>query len=345
MRFFFLWFALSAKHLLRSGVFWCCGIFLVLLVTLFAWVTPERQPVSMQVGLLDLSGSEYSAAVIKQLLENEDFRFVQYEAHELSDMQEDLVKGELHCAYLWNTAADTPPITVFETDASYMRAIMDELVLSAWFEVNAVPLVEELMQQHQLEQTIPVAKALETAREEKPLAVYFEYVGMAGAVPVQGIDSHPLFYALLICVFLLFAILLPLLSDAGNSEFSRLIAAGAPRRRAAAWLAPALARALLLGGVLLGADLLASGFMQSTYPLPARLMMAAILAVFAAGISPLISRLRGHALPLLMILPVWMAVSIVCSGALIDPVLLGPAGILRFLSPAWYLLQLMGMIG
>lgn len=51
-------------------------------------------------------------------------------------MRRAVLTGELHCGYLLDPGAD-PPVTVYETDGSFLRPVADELVFGALFEAEA----------------------------------------------------------------------------------------------------------------------------------------------------------------------------------------------------------------
>ena len=109
----------------------------------------------------------------------------------------------------------------------------------------------------------------------------------------------------------------------------------------------ALAGVLINLAVLLAADgLMHALFLQDgAYGAGARVLAFCALSVLMAVISPLMSRLRRWTGIVVALLPPFLFIGIICSGAIVDPVLL-PAGMgaLRFLSPAWYFLRLMAIL-
>ena len=111
--------------------------------------------------------------------------------------------------------------------------------------------------------------------------------------------------------------------------------------------APALAGVLINLAVLLAADgLMHALFLQDgAYGAGTRVLAFCALSVLMAVISPLMSRLRRWTGIVVALLPPFLFIGIICSGAIVDPVLL-PAGMgaLRFLSPAWYFLRLMAIL-
>lgn len=340
MRYFMALFGVRLRSMLRFAPFLAGAAFLLFVTAGLAAVLPQQAPLSLRVGLLATeSGWENAAADL--LAQNTDYEFVRYRDAEV--LERAVLKGALHCAYLLGTDEKTP-VTVLATDASFMRPLLDEVVLSVCFDARIPETAEQFLNKQGLDGAAAAADFDRLRAEERPMTVELISTGKAGTIEGLAAQSvQPLLYAVLFCVFPAVSVLTVLLSNAERAAAMRRLAAGSGRPVVTA-LAPAAADALLGFLVLLAADLLMNLFVRtSAYALEARLAALCVLAVFTALLCAL--PLRRFSGAILLLLPPAVLLGVFCSGALVSPELL-PAGIgvLRFLSPAWYGLQLLGGI-
>ena len=240
-----------------------------------------------------------------------------------------------------------PPVTVYLTDASYMRPLTDEIVLAAYMDARAPGMAKAFLEDNGIDGS-NAALIYERLRiSEPPLSLELHTRG-EGASIEELTDSgvQPLLYAVLITVFFGVTVLSALLEAGGRAAAYRQLAVFSGHRAVTAF-APALAGVLINLAVLLAADgLMHALFLQDgAYGAGARVLAFCALSVLMAVISPLMSRLRRWTGIVVALLPPFLFIGIICSGAIVDPVLL-PAGMgaLRFLSPAWYFLRLMAIL-
>ncbi|MEG1850164.1 MAG: hypothetical protein RR197_06360, partial [Oscillospiraceae bacterium] len=334
MRFFFTYWRLELKRQLRDGAFWGCAALFAALVLGFAAVYPAPAPLSTSVGLLFDPARPIECEAAALLEQNEDYTFVSYPPDAREALRRDLLSGALHCAYLLDER-DPTPVTVWETDGSLLRPIIDETVLSAWYTADIARQVERFFLSRGFSEGSAVAPAV--AASNAALTLRFEAVGTAAPLPETGLSVAPLLYAVLISLFLLFVVLAALLSSGEERRVSALLTACLPTCRRSAARAPPLARAVLTAAVLLAvqAALLLFG-VSASYSLGAQLALTLALTPCSALLAAAVARLRRFALPMLLLLPIGTAASVLFSGAILDPALLGGIGLLRFFSPAWW---------
>ena len=237
-------------------------------------------------------------------------------------MEKDILTGKLHCGYRIGKAEEPQPVIVYNTEASYLRPLLDQLVLSAYFEAMTPHIARDYLEQRNLKGDITAL--LEKQREEaKPLEADIRSIqGFAVPPDTTSQSVQPLLYAVLASLFLAAAVLETLLPGEDCRQRLRLTATATVHLMA-----------------LLAAEGVLSVILPDPYyPLTARLTMLILLAFVSAVPAAVAGSLRGRT-AIATLLPPWVLIGVFCSGALIDTAHL-PAGIglLRFLSPGWYVL-------
>ena len=113
-------------------------------------------------------------------------------------MRRAVLTGELHCGYLLDPGAD-PPVTVYETDGSFLRPVADELVFGALFEAEAPAFTRELLTR------TPGEPSGFAPGKTSPLTVTVESAGNFPP-PESALDLRPLLFAVFSSLFLFFAV-------------------------------------------------------------------------------------------------------------------------------------------
>lgn len=338
MRYFFTLYRLRLKATLGSQTALVSVLFLALTLG-FALLLPGKAPAALSIGVLPQGEIARKAAEILQ--NNGDYTVTAYEEPEA--LQADVLSGKLHCGYEISSERDLEkPVTVYYTEASYLRPLLDQLVLSAYFEANMPRLTQQFLDEKGYEGA-DALKLLEKQRQEaKTMSVELRAVGRETPLPeASSQNMQPLLYAVLVSLFLAVtfveALLVP--GPVARAQKQLRVLSG---HGAASVAAPVLARLTIYLAVLLAADAALTAIWGGMYyPRLARLTMLQLLAL--AGALPALAAnfLRKHTFVVAM-LPPLLLVSVFCSGALIDPKQF-PMGLaaLRFLSPAWYALRWM----
>ena len=132
MRYFAALLFVQLKSVLRSAAFYVSTAFFLAVMLLLAAVLPENNGVNLQVGVT-VSGDIASTAA-NALLENAGFTVIRYTDDDA--LRRDVLAGVLHCGYRLDDQME-PPVTVYLTDASYMRPLTDEIVLAAYMDARA----------------------------------------------------------------------------------------------------------------------------------------------------------------------------------------------------------------
>lgn len=335
MTYFLLLLTARLRVLLRSGGLWITTLFFLGITLLCGTILPRSQPQAMAVGLV--AESQMGIATAAHLAENTDYQFIAYDSREA--LEQDVITGMVHCGYLLGSGRK--PITGLATSQSYMRPLVDELVLAAWNEAEAPALTQQFLDENRLVGNAEEQMAA-LAKTTRPMTVELVTIGQATPITTNHTAVQPLLYAVMISAFLAASILGVTLLDEGEQRALRQLA-GFSGRPLATHSAGVLAWVLVNLVVLLTADGLVSLLLgDSAYPLAQRLPMLALLTLMALVFGLAGSLLRRYAGVVALLLPPALLVSILCSGAIISPQLLpGGLSLLRFLSPAWYLLQLL----
>ena len=307
----------------------CVAVFLILVVS-FGCLLPQKGPSGLTVGIFP--EEETGEAALTILEGNGDYQIAVYQ--DLETMEKDILTGKLHCGYRIGKAEEPQPVTVYNTEASYLRPLLDQLVLSAYFEAMTPHIAQDYLEQRNLKGDITAL--LEKQRQEaKPLEADIRSVqGFAVPPDTTSQSVQPLLYAVLASLFLAAAILEALLP--GEDCRQRLRLTAHPFANA---VSPAMATATVhLMALLVAEGVLSVILPDPYYPLTARLTMLILLAFVSAVPAAVAGSLRGRT-AIATLLPPWVLIGVFCSGALIDTAHL-PAGIglLRFLSPGWYVL-------
>ena len=333
MGYFWNLYWLRLKAAFRSPVRLACVAVFLILVVAFGCLLPQKGPSGLTVGIVP--EGETGKAAFTILKGNGDYQIEIYP--DLESMQKDILTGNLHCGYRIGKAEEAQPITAYDTEASYLRPLLDQLVLSAYFEAMTPYMAQDYLKQRNLEGN--VTALLEKQRQEaKPLEADIRSITGFTAPPGTASQSvQPLLYAVLASLFLAAAVLEALLP--GEDCRLRLRLTAHPFSNA---ISPAMATATIhLIGLLIAESLLNIILPDPYYPLMARLTMLFLLALVSALPAAAAGSLRGRT-AIAALLPPWVLIGVFCSGALIDTAHL-PAGLglLRFLSPGWYALNWM----
>ncbi|WMJ84890.1 hypothetical protein ACS3UN_04780 [Oscillospiraceae bacterium LTW-04] len=332
---------LFLKYRLKSAAFWVGAAVLLLLFGSFALLCPVERPASAQIGLMYDTTDIPLQSACEPLLASDTLYFIYYPPEALPTMQQDVRTGVLHCAYHINPQND-PPITVYENEGAFLTSVTDELVFAAWFETQLPQTTLTIAEKLGLkDQQHIVAEMQRLQVQNSPLTLLLTLNASTAPQPADSSGLVPLLYAVLIPLFLLCCAFSAILAPSRERELMALLQL---RCSARPWL-PATASALaqvLLFAVLstLCEVLLLLWGIDAGYAPAARLTLIVLLALLAALIVPIVSRFRPSAV-LLLVMMLWAAVSVIFSGAIITPEALGSFSTLKYLSPPWYLLQLM----
>lgn len=342
MNFFLLLSQLRLKATIRSAVFAVSAIFFLVLTLTLGLLLPREEQSGLRVGI-QAQGSIAEQAVA-QLERSEDYQLLRYDDEQT--LRRDILRGTLHCGYLLTD--DYPdhaaPITVLQPEDAFMRPLLDQMVFTAYFEASVPTLTRAYLESVQVETGGLDRAFAEVAQSAKPMVVTLKPLGEAQIAPLQTqrTGMQPMVYAVLVMTFTGVCLMNVLLQSPADTRALRQLS---QKKRVAGIMAPICADVLLHFALLLVADFLLGALLGGqSYPLAARLTVFSLLAVFTALIGIPAAALRRAGTAVCVALPLWLTVGIVCSGALISPDKLpGALPLLRFLSPAWYALQILGI--
>ena len=325
MRYFGTLLRLQIWSRLRSASFAVTAACFLVLALGFAVLLPDRQPSGLTVGLFAESQSGRDTAEILQ--KNASCRFLLFDSVEA--LERDLLTGKLHCGYRISDGEN--PVTALTTDGSYMRPLLDEVVLSAYAEARLPQDVRDYLMQAGLGSADVEGILAGLRGEATPMTITVQTVGKAS---VQALAEQSV-------SLLLYAVLSGLLAGDEPKRALQQLSALSGRRLSGA-LAPALADVLLNLAVLVLTDVCISRLLPGGYQPAGRAALLLALALLGVAFRMLAAALRRFSGAVAALMPVWLLAGIFCSGSIISPELL-PAGlgILRFFSPAWYLLRLL----
>lgn len=340
MRQFLRFLILFLKYRLKTAAFWVSTGMLLLLFGSFALLCPTARHASAQIGLMYDPADSALQPSCAPLLGSDTLRFVHYPPESLAVMQRDVRTGTLHCAYRIDQNA-MPPITVYENDGAFLTPVTDELVFAAWFEAQLPQITLVTAERLNLtDRQLILTEMRRLQSENIPLEPMLTFNAAIAPTVAAGISFSPLLYAALIPLFLLSVIFSALLSPSHERELMALLRLRCPSPRPPA-AAAAMAQALLFAALPLLCELLLLLLrIETGYSLTARITLIGVLTLAAMLITPAVSHLRPS--PTLLLTSVlWAAVSVIFSGAVISPEALGRFGMLKYLSPPWYLLRFM----
>ncbi len=335
MRYFGTLLRLQIWSRLRSASFAVTAACFLVLALGFAVLLPDRQPSGLTVGLFAESQSGRDTAEILQ--KNASCRFLLFDSVEA--LERDLLAGKLHCGYRISDGEN--PVTALTTDGSYMRPLLDEVVLSAYAEARLPQDVRDYLMQAGLGSADVEGILAGLRGEATPMTITVQTVGKASVQALAEQSVSLLLYAVLTTAFLGCAVLSGLLAGDERKRALQQLSALSGRRLSGA-LAPALADVLLNLAVLVLTDVCISRLLPGGYQPAGRAALLLALALLGVAFRMLAAALRRFSGAVAALMPVWLLAGIFCSGSIISPELL-PAGlgILRFFSPAWYLLRLL----
>ncbi len=331
---------LFLKNQLKSGAFWASLTVLLLLFGSFALLCPQSQPASAKIGLMYGPDDNALQAACAPLLGSDTLHFVYYPPEGLPAMQQDVRAGALHCAYRITKGAH-PPITVYENEGAFLTPVTDELVFAAWFETQLPQITLSTAQRLGLYDQQRILTEMQRLQARRIVLEPILTLNAAAAPSASdAISLTPLFYAVLIPLFLLCCAFSALLSPGHEQELVALLKLSCPAPRIAA-AAAALSQILLFAAMPTLCELLLMLLgIKTGYSLSAHFALTGLLAILATILVFMLSRVRSSA-TLLFIMVLWAACSVVFSGAMISPEVFGAFGLLKYLSPQWYLLRLM----
>lgn len=344
MRQFLRLLILFLKYRLKIAAFWVSAGVLLLLFGSFALLCPAARPASAQIGLMYDPIDSALQSACAPLLGSDTLRFVYYPPESFSKMQRDVRTGALHCAYRINQNASSPPITVYENDGAFLTPVTDELIFAAWFETQLPQVTLAVAERLNVtDRQLILTEMRRLQAENIPLEPALTFNAVTPKASDDGMSLSPLLYAVLVPLFLLCVIFSALLSPGHERELTALLQLRCPLPNLPA-TAAALAQALLFAALPALCELLLLLLrIETGYSLTARLALIAVLALAAMLMAPVVSHLRPSP-ALLLAAVLWAAVSVIFSGAVISPEALGRFGMLKYLSPPWYLLRLMTVL-
>lgn len=339
MRYFWTLLRLELKANLRSAAFAATALFFIGLACLLSAVLPQSPAVSMRIGVL--ADGVLAQKTAEVLSANDDYEFVLYESH--AALERGVLSGELHCGYALSDSSK-PFALVLLTDGSYMHTLTDEIVLAAYMETKAPQMAQEYLEQAGLNAADAQRDFERLRTETTPMRLEIKNVGQAGT-GTGGASStmRPLAYAVLASVFVSASLLGALLTGKDKLNAQRHLAVFSGHSLVTV-CAPVLAVTLLNLAVLSVADAVLSLSGVGGYPALNRIAAFALLGVFTAVFTAAVTRIKRWTAFLPVLIPPALLVSVLCSGAILDPSHLPfGLGLLRFLSPAWYFLRILGI--
>lgn len=340
MRYHMTLFALKLKTYLLRPFFLAGLAFLAVAMTLLAALVPQSAPLSLTVGILPVE--EQAQPLANMISESsEDYQVVLYEQE--SQMRRDILSGKLHCGYLVSLDSDAK-IIALETSDSFMRPLIDEMVLSQLFAYQAPMMAEDFLNARQYHVQDVQAAYQDAADNSVPMTVEIRTVGEQKEIAQlasQGIQ--PLLYAVLVMAFLALALLSSLLSKDQDKQRYLALFSGHPVGTA---MVSCLAQVLAYLLVLILADVFMNLFVMSAqYTIAGRMALLLFLAVLGLLIQLAGAKVRKAGTVIAILVTPYMLFGILFSGAVISINLL-PFWIqpLKFLSPAWYALELLSRL-
>ncbi len=339
MRYFCTLFRLRCKAGLMSRTFLLTAVCFLALAAVLAVALPDSRQMSLEVGLV--AEGERAERIVAHLARNEEYRFLRYSSRE--QLERAVLTGKLHCGYLLGDGE--PPVTALSTKSAYMRPLIDELVFAAWFEEEMPALAADRLTRNGFSDAHAYSDFGLLREEVEPMTIILRQSGGQALETLAESSVQPLLYAALVSAFLAISLAAGLLGEGGRDRALRQLAAASGHPLATVF-AEALSQVLLNLSALVASDLLLGSLLaHPAYPLHARLTMMTVLAALSALLTALVSLSGKLRAVLPALLPPFLLVSILCSGALVRPELL-PAGLgaLRFLSPAWYALRLLSLL-
>lgn len=335
MSCFWTGFLLKIKSTLRSKGFWCFAVAYLLLAGVLGGTLSEKIGGGFRIGVV--ADGELKAQMEPLLSANGDYEF------EFCQTQEALEQGILseryHCGYVLDET-EQPPLRCIQTKASYMAPLVDEIVLAAYLRATTPQVSKAFLEARGLESE-GIESVFQRVSLEAP-GMEVEVVGEQALQKVESAGMSPLAYALLACVFPTIALTRNLLSSEEKRDALFLLGK-LSGRRFSVWAAPVLGDVVLAFCVLTGGDLLLSQILghMSLYPLPKRFMAYLVLALITGGLKLLRPKRKEMRMVLLALLPLWLWTGVLCSGGVVSPELLPSwLGVLRWISPGWYFLQI-----
>lgn len=329
---------LFIKQQLAEKVFLLSSALFLTLFSAFALLCPENQPLSAEIGIsFEKSESELDSA-FSPLFDSTDIRFVYYSPDEIDMMKRDILLGKLHCGYLVSGVSEIP-ITVFESEGSILTPAADEIVFTSWFTSRIGDIAPDLYGGRHSEL---IAEAVERQRQSaKPFSLDISF----SEQPLQeeGYSAvSPLIYAVSVSMSICCAAFCSILTRGSSSQALSLLCADFGRKRIL--LCRAAAQAMLYFSLLLCCEvILALSSAALPFGITARLVAAAVSAICCAAVGLTFSVSAPRSAPVCVMM-LWSVGSVVFSGALISPELLGSLQWLRFLSPAWFVLKIMAAL-
>lgn len=337
MKSFFDLTLLFFKSRLLNRSFCAIAAVLLILISGFSLLCPQPSVSSATVGLIYDSSNQDLSELCQQLLTLEEVQFIRYIEEE--QMRDDVVSGKLHCGYKINNDSKTP-ITVYETEASFLTPALDELVFSCWFESDMLKNASDLYKDGQHAELIRQV-ITQNKLENRPFSVKISVNASALGGKYQTYSLQPIVYAVFIPLFLLGCCFCAMLApDSERNALDLLSTNGNKTIFYARFFAHQIL--FLLLGILCEA-IMAAAIPQNSFSISARLLCAVILSFMGAALFRLFEKIKTNSAVLLLLI-VWAIFSTAFSGAIISPQLFGGLELLKFISPSWLLLHFMSAV-
>ena len=324
------------KARLLSRSFAAISAIILILAVGFSMLCPDPSPTSAVVGLLYDSSDLMLSENMQHLLVLEEVRFIRYS--EEDEMLRDIISGKLHCGYRIETDTETP-ITVYETDASFLTPALDELVFSSWFETIMLQKAPSLYGNGSHAALINDTIA-HSRLQNKPFTVDIKVNTANSGGVYQSYSLLPIVYAVIIPLLLLGSCFCALLAPIGERDTLMLLCKS-DKIHLRSLASRFLAHASLFMLLYFGCDAILNTFIvQNSFSALARLLCAVIISAAAAALFELFYKIKANS-AVIFLITVLSVLSVIFSGAFISPELLGGLEPLKYLSPSWLLLRFM----
>ncbi len=334
MRCFCTICGLRIKSLLHTTAFLLPAAVFLLLIGIFGVILPQNSGSSMKVGLV--AQGELAQQLAEKLQENTDYTMLLFETP--AQLERQVLNGTLHCGYL---LSEDLPFYVYQTDASYMHPLVDELVLSTYFQIQMPQIAADYLEQGGFDATHAAEHYVQLAQTAPPMQILLHTVGTESLQELEERSLQPLFYAVLCTLFLGMVWIQQLLTDSNELRLFQLMKTTG-NHPILCHVAPLMADAICYLVLLFLAEAIASTMLGDGYSLAAKMLGFLLLTGLGLLLMLIFSYLRRWKGFAVWLLPLVLLSNVLFSGAILNPSLL-PAGIsvLRFVAPAWYFLQLL----
>ena len=359
MQFFTTYFSLSLKRRLHNVSYLITSLFFLLLMTLIAWMIPLDDGPSASVGISYDTSQIAAVKTVSLLDENSSFHLVLYPPEQLDQMKGDILAGNLIKGYVLDSEFDQKISTgdivgLVETyvgEGSVATLIIDEMIASAIVEVSAPYTAINYVNKKfdgGLSPSSDMTDYIEQVLADGPL-ISMDISGGDSTLPEDAQDNmelFPMLYAILITLFILSAVFGCLMESRTQTIGTKVMIARS-NRPFSIYCAPLFAYLLTDIAVLIACDMMIGLFLPTNpYMFSTRLLVVVILALFTTCFVLFLRQFKKWHAVITVLIPIFVMQNLFFSGAILNPVSLGtPLSLLRFISPSWYLLQLLNFLG